>query len=117
MRASDAGRAVYLTSSLAWKPRAFWGAYAATKAGGQNLIQCWADEIESTSIRVAVLDPGRMQTRLRAQAYPGEDPSTLPHPSEIAPLIADLCRPDREPPKGIVSFREWKDGPPVSALV
>ena len=117
LRASDAGRAVYLTSSLAWKPRAFWGAYAATKAAGQNLIQCWADEIESTNIRVAVLDPSRMQTRLRAQAYPGEDPSTLPHPSEIAPLMVDLCRPDRTPPTGIVSFREWKDGPPVSALV
>ena len=117
LRASDAGRAVYLTSSLAWKPRAFWGAYAATKAAGQNLIQCWADEIESTNIRVAILDPGRMQTRLRAQAYPGEDPSALPHPSEIAPLMVDLCRPDREPPKGVVSFREWKDGPPVSALV
>ena len=117
LRASDAGRAVYLTSSLAWKPRAFWGAYAATKAAGQNLVQCWADEIESTNIRVAVLDPGRMQTRLRAQAYPGEDPSALPHPSEIAPLMVDLCRPDRTPPTGVVSFREWKDGPPVSALV
>ena len=117
LRKSRQGRVIAMTSSVAARPRAFWGAYAATKAAGQNLIQCWADEIESTNIRVAVLDPGRMQTRLRAQAYPGEDPSVLPHPSEIAPLMVDLCRPDREPPKGIVSFREWKDGPPVSALV
>ena len=55
-------------------------------------MRCWADEIESTPIRATVLDPGRMRTRLRAQAYPGEDPETLPHPSEIAPLIVDLAR-------------------------
>jgi hypothetical protein len=54
-----------------------------------------------------VLDPGRMRTRLRAQAYPGEDPETLPHPSEIAPLIVDLARGDQVPP-GVVNFKEWR---------
>ena len=70
-------------------------------------MRCWADEIESTPIRATVLDPGRMRTRLRAQAYPGEDPETLPHPSEIAPLIVDLARGDQMPP-GVVSFKDWK---------
>lgn len=107
LRASDAGRAVYLTTSLTKTPRAFWGAYAATKAGAEALVKCWADEIESTPIRVTVLDPGRMRTRLRAQAYPGEDPETLPHPSEIGPLMVELSRPDREPPLE-VRFKDWK---------
>ncbi len=116
LRASDAGRVVHLTTSLANAPRAFWGAYAATKAGAEMLMKCWADELESVKIRVAVLDPGRMRTQMRAQAYPGEDPETVPHPSEIGPLVVELARGDREPPLE-VSFREWKDGPGAAALV
>jgi NAD(P)-dependent dehydrogenase (short-subunit alcohol dehydrogenase family) len=106
LRASDAARVIHLTTSLAHTPRAFWGAYAATKAGAENLMRCWADEIESTSIRVAILDPGRMRTQLRAQAFPGEDPMDLPHPSEIGPLIVDLARGDREP-VGVTKFADW----------
>ncbi|WP_339871916.1 SDR family NAD(P)-dependent oxidoreductase [uncultured Brevundimonas sp.] len=116
LRASDAGRALYLTTSVAAAPRAFWGMYAATKAGAEALIKCWADEIESTPIRAAVVDPGRMRTMLRAQAYPGEDPQDVPHPSEIGPLIVELARSDREPPLE-VTFRDWKSGPGVAALV
>ncbi len=116
LRASDAGRAVYLTTSVAAAPKAFWGMYAATKAGAEALIKCWADEIESTPIRAAVVDPGRMRTQLRAQAYPGEDPQDVPHPSEIGPLIVELARGDLEPPLE-VKFRDWKSGPGVAALV
>ena len=115
LRQSDAARVVHLTSSLAAVPKAFWGAYAATKAGSEAMMKVWADEIESTPIRVSVVDPGRMRTALRAQAYPGEDPSVLPHPSEIAPLILDLCRPDQTPPL-TVNFKEWSGRLPVSAL-
>jgi NAD(P)-dependent dehydrogenase (short-subunit alcohol dehydrogenase family) len=107
LKASDAARVIHLTTSLASTPKAFWGAYAATKAGAEVLMKCWADEIETMPIRVAVLDPGRMRTAMRAQAYPAEDPETLPHPSEIAPLIVDLARPDREPPL-TVSFKDWR---------
>jgi hypothetical protein len=67
-------------------------------------------------IRVAVLDPGRMRTALRAQAYPGEDPEQNPHPSEIGPLIVELARPDLQPPLE-VRFKDWRAGPGVSALV
>lgn len=116
LRASDAGRAIHLTTSLAQAPRAFWGAYAATKAGAEALIRAWADEVESTPIRATILDPGRMRTRLRAQAYPGEDPETLPHPSEIGPLIVELARPDRTPPLD-AGFKDWKAGPSVAALI
>lgn len=116
LRASDAGRAVYLTTSVAANPRAFWGMYAATKAGAEALVKCWADEIESTPVRVCIVDPGRMRTQLRAQAFPGEDPQVLPHPSEIGPLMVELARPDLTPPL-TVSFKDWKHGLSADALV
>jgi len=97
LRASEAGRAIYLTSSVASAPKAFWGAYAATKAGAEALMKCWADEIESTNIRASIIDPGRMRTQLRAQAYPGEEPETVIHPSAIGPVMVELARGAREP--------------------
>lgn len=116
LKQSDAGRVIHLTTSLATTPRAFWGAYAATKAGAENLMRVWADEIESSKIRVAVLDPGRMRTQLRAQAFPGEDPMDLPHPSEIGPLMVELARHDLTPPL-TVSFADWKSALPAAALI
>ena len=62
LRQSEAGRAIFLTSGVAARPRAFWGAYAATKAGLEALVRCWADEIESTPVRAVLLDPGPMRT-------------------------------------------------------
>lgn len=109
LKASEAARVIHLTTSLTSVPRAFWGPYAATKAGAETLMKCWADETESMPIRVSIVDPGRMRTQLRAQAYPGEDPDTLPHPSEIGPLIVDLARADQEPAL-TVSFRAWREG-------
>jgi NAD(P)-dependent dehydrogenase (short-subunit alcohol dehydrogenase family) len=116
LKVSDAARVIHLTTSLAATPRAFWGAYAATKAGAEALMKVWADEIESTPVRVAIVDPGRMRTAMRAQAYPGEDPMELPHPSEIAPLVVELARGDLEPPL-TVSFKDWKAKLPAAALI
>ena len=116
LRVSDAGRVIHLTSSLAREPKAFWGLYAATKAGAEALMLCWGDEIENTNVRVSVLDPGRMRTQMRAQAFPGEDPMTLPVPSEIGPLIVDLARGDVVPPQR-VSFKDWQAGLPANALI
>lgn len=108
LRASDAGRAVFLSSGVASKPRAYWGAYAATKAGMETLVRCWADEVENTPIRAAIVNPGPTRTRMRAEAFPGEDPLTLPEPSEIAPLIVDLCRPDKTPPLETIQYPELR---------
>ena len=94
LAASDSGRAVFVTSSVARTPRAFWASYAATKAGMENLVLCWADEVENTSLRVNLFDPGRAATRLRAQAFPGENPNTLPSPDEVAKSLVALCLPD-----------------------
>jgi NAD(P)-dependent dehydrogenase (short-subunit alcohol dehydrogenase family) len=114
LRRSEAGRAVFLTSSVAQKPRAFWGAYAVSKAGLEALVRTYADEVEHTPIRACLLDPGAMRTRMRAEAMPGEDPETLPHPDEIGPLVVELTRPDRSP-EPRVSFRTWATGPAAAA--
>jgi NAD(P)-dependent dehydrogenase (short-subunit alcohol dehydrogenase family) len=108
LRQSDAGRAVFLTSGVAARPRAFWGGYAATKAGLEALVRCWADEIESTPIRAALLDPGVMRTRMRAEAFPGEDPETLADPSEIGPLIVELAHAKLGLPHETVKLSAWK---------
>ena len=116
LKGSDAARVIHLTTSVAAAPKAFRGAYAATKAGAEALMKCWADEIESMPIRVSIVDPGRMRTQLRAQAYPGEDPTQHPLPSEIGPMIVELARPDLTPPLEI-KFREWNGAPGPAALV
>ena len=108
LRASDAGRAIFLSSGVAQNWRAFWGGYAASKAGLEALVGCYDDEMESTAVRAVSVNPGAMRTRMRAGAYPGEDPMSLPAPEEIVPLMIELARPDREPPRGrVISFRDW----------
>ena len=109
MRASDAGRAIFLTSGAAARPAAFWGAYAATKAALEALVRCWADEVAISPIRVVILDPGAMRTRMREQAYPGEDPATLTQPAQIGPLIVELAgAAELPPPAHIVKFTDWR---------
>ncbi|MCA7117897.1 MAG: SDR family NAD(P)-dependent oxidoreductase [Acidibrevibacterium sp.] len=88
---AEAGRAVFVTDDPAATPRAYWGAYGATKAGAANLVRAWAAEIEGGRLRVELFNPGPMATRLRAAAMPGEDPKTLPRPETIAPRLVALC--------------------------
>ena len=93
LRASDAGRAVFVTTGRVVRPRAYWGAYGATKAGMEHLVRTWAQEVARTPLRVNLLDPGAVATAMRATACPGEDPATLPAPADVAPRIAALCLP------------------------
>ncbi len=93
LRASDAGRAVFVTTGRVPRPRAYWGMYGATKAGMEHLVQTWAQEVERTRLRVNLFDPGVVATRMRAAAMPGEDPKTITQPDQVAPAIATLCRP------------------------
>jgi len=94
LRASEAGRAVVLSSSVAHTARAFWAPYAASKAAVEVLARSWAEETRSLKLRINALDPGAVRTAMRAQAVPGENPQTLPHPSEIAEQILPLFAPD-----------------------
>jgi NAD(P)-dependent dehydrogenase (short-subunit alcohol dehydrogenase family) len=115
LRASAAGRAIVLTTGRVARPKAFWGPYGATKAAVENLVRTWADELEQTTVRAALLDPGAMRTKMRAEAMPGEDPETLPDPAEIGPLIVELAQAKLGLPEANVVFAEWKAGKRVSA--
>jgi len=93
LRKSEEGRLVALTSSVGASPRAFWGAYGASKAALENLVQSYGDEVKNLSqVRSAIVDPGRTRTAMRAKAYPGEDPSTVKEPSVVADAILQMLQ-------------------------
>lgn len=106
LRKSKAGRAVFLTSGVAASRRAFWGGYAASKAGLEALVQSYAKEMSITDVKVNLLNPGAARTAMRAKAMPGEDPANLPDPAELAPLIVDMLSPSYEGHDEIVAFRD-----------
>jgi NAD(P)-dependent dehydrogenase (short-subunit alcohol dehydrogenase family) len=93
LRASDAGRAIFVTSGAARRPRAYWSGYAVGKAGLEMLVQTYAHEITKTQVRVNLVNPGPTRTRMRAQAFPGEDPNTLKTPEDITDCFVDLALP------------------------
>lgn len=91
LRKSDSGRLIAITSSVGAQPRAFWGAYGASKAALENLVESYGEEIKNLSpVRVAIVDPGKTRTKMRAAAYPGEDPATVKEPSVVADAICNL---------------------------
>ena len=94
LTAAPAGRAVFVTTARVRAPKAYWGIYGATKAALEHFCQTWADETETTALRVNLFDPGKMATKLRRGAFPGEDQSVLPKPADVAPQLAALCLPD-----------------------
>lgn len=106
LRASDAGRALFLTSGVASSRRAYWSAYAATKAGLEALVQCYAKETEVTKLKVNLLNPGATRTAMRAKAMPGENPEVVPHPKELAPLIVEMLSPSYSKTDQIISYRD-----------
>jgi NAD(P)-dependent dehydrogenase (short-subunit alcohol dehydrogenase family) len=104
LRMSDAGRALFMTSGAAKRCRPYWGPYSVSKAAVNALVSTYAKEVEATPVRVVAVDPGRTRTAMRAQAMPGEDPETLPHPSEIAPHIVALAAPTFDKTNVIFEF-------------
>ncbi|GAA3744216.1 NAD(P)-dependent dehydrogenase (short-subunit alcohol dehydrogenase family) [Sphingorhabdus rigui] len=91
LRKSDAGRLVALTSSVGATPRAFWGAYGASKAALETLVASYGEEVKNLSaVRTIIVDPGRTRTQMRAKAYPGEDPATVKEPSVVADAIVAM---------------------------
>ncbi len=91
LRAGPAGRAIFVTSEVALYPRQYWAAYAASKAALEAIAMTYAAETERTRLRVNLVDPGPMRTRLRAQAYPGENPGLRPDPAELTDLFVELA--------------------------
>jgi len=94
LKLSDAGRAVFITSSAASKPKAYLGPYSASKAALETLARSWAQETASTKIRVNLFNPGPVRTHMRATLMPGEDPTTLDTPEQVAEFIIPMCLPD-----------------------
>jgi NAD(P)-dependent dehydrogenase (short-subunit alcohol dehydrogenase family) len=97
LRNSQAGRLVALTTGVASNPRAYWAGYAATKAAMENLLLSYAAEVAAiTPIRVALVSPGATRTKMRAHAYPGEDPATVKPPEVVGDAIVALLERDFE---------------------
>jgi len=94
LRDSDDASVIFTSSGVGRKGRAYWGAYAVSKFGIEGLSQVLADELENTPIRVNCINPGRTRTAMRAAAYPGEDPETVPAPEEILAPYLYLMGPD-----------------------
>ena len=91
LKRSQSGRVIGLTSSVGAQPHAYWGAYGASKAAFDNLLASYAQEVERISeTRVAILDPGKTRTQMRARAYPGEDPQTVKPPEVVADRIVAM---------------------------
>jgi NAD(P)-dependent dehydrogenase (short-subunit alcohol dehydrogenase family) len=93
LRLSDAGRAIFVTSSVARRVAMYWGPYAASKAALEQMIKIYAAEVAHTPVKANIVDPGRVRTKMRAQAYPGEDPLSVPEPAAITDIFVDLAAP------------------------
>lgn len=93
LRASDAGRAIFVTANAACTCQPYWGAYAVSKAALDTMVRIYAGEVKKTPVRVNLLDPGPTRTRMRAEAYPGEDPRTLKTPESITDRFVELAEP------------------------
>jgi NAD(P)-dependent dehydrogenase (short-subunit alcohol dehydrogenase family) len=105
LRASDAGRALFVTTGAARKHTPFWGSYAVTKAALESLALTYAAECEGTNVKVNLLSPGPLRTKMREKAMPGEDPATLQPPEVITPLVIELLSPECTKNGEIVDFR------------
>jgi len=108
LMASPSGRAVFVSSRGAQSRKAFWGAYAASKSALDAMVQCWAAETEKSNLRVNLVNPGPVSTKMRAKAMPGENPDTLPKPKDIAKRLVPLLSPDYKTHGDIISFRDGK---------
>jgi NAD(P)-dependent dehydrogenase (short-subunit alcohol dehydrogenase family) len=108
LRASDAGRAVFISSGAARSHRPYWGAYSVTKAALESLALTYAAECAETRVRVNLFNPGPTRTAMRVKAFPGEDPMTLPAPEEVAPRIVELLSPECDMNGQSVNFHELR---------
>ncbi|MEM9470584.1 MAG: SDR family NAD(P)-dependent oxidoreductase [Pseudomonadota bacterium] len=106
IKASDAGRAIFLTSGAAHKARAYWGGYATSKAALEMLVRTWAAELATTNATANLLNPGPIATRMRRQAMPGENQATLPAPEQLADAMISLCAPDETCNGAVFDFKD-----------
>jgi len=102
---SETGRAILLTSGAAQRIRAYWGPYAVSKAAIEALGKTWAAEVATTNMRVNLINPGPVATKMRAKAMPGEDPVTIPQPDDLGDLFVKLAASDLDSNGEIFDYR------------
>ncbi|MBJ26251.1 MAG: oxidoreductase [Rhodospirillaceae bacterium] len=91
LRASNSGRALFVTSGITKaNGRPYWGPYAASKSALETLIRTWASELERTKVKVNLIDPGPVATKMRAEAFPGEDQKKINQPDDIVNTFVEL---------------------------
>ena len=108
LKASDAGRAVFVTSAVAYLGRPYFGLYAASKAALDALVRTYAAECASTNVRVNLFSPGQTRTRMIRTAFPGIDPETLPSAEDVSKAILPLCLPGCSENGRLYEFRSGK---------
>jgi len=108
LKFSDAGRVVFVSSGVAALALAYWGPYAVSKAALETLARTYAAETATTNVRVNLLTPGPVRTRMRAQAMPGEDPMTLETPDKVADKIVALCLPSMQESGQLYAYQKGK---------
>ena len=94
LRMAPHGRAIFVTSGLAYRCFPYWGTYAVSKAALEAMVKTYAAEMETTKVRANCFSPGPTRTKMRAAAMPGEDPKTLPSADEVAAQIVPMCLED-----------------------
>lgn len=108
LRNAPEAHVIFMTSRVGGEhARAYWGVYGVSKAAVEMLAKTYGEETKNTNISVAIIDPGAMRTSMRAQAMPGEDPETLPEPSEITPMFYEAVTAKGDGASRF-SFRDWK---------
>jgi len=108
LKSSDAGRIVFITSGVAAMALAYWGPYAVSKAALEALARTYAAETATTKVRVNLFNPGPIRTRMRAQAFPGEDPMMLETPDKVAEKIVELCLPGLQENGKLYAYSQGK---------
>lgn len=105
---APAGRAVFVTSGAAYRGRAYWGPYAASKAALDAMVRSYAAETATTNVRANLFAPGPTRTRMYIGAFPGVDPETLPTPEDVAKAMLPLCLPECSESGKVYDFRAGK---------
>jgi len=107
LKRSDAGRVILVSSGASSGKYAYWGPYAVSKAGTEALAMTYAQEVENSSVRINLINPGPIATRMRAKAFPGEDQKTLHTPDDIAPMFVEFTRPSCTKNGELLDGRAW----------
>jgi NAD(P)-dependent dehydrogenase (short-subunit alcohol dehydrogenase family) len=105
LKTSPAGRALFVTSGVAWKRHAGWSAYAVSKAALEALVGVYANEVEGTTVRANLLSPGPIRTELRTEAWPEENPESVPLPEALVPAILTMLSPEFDQNGVIYDFK------------